>query len=129
MRHALFGDPIEVDLGGRGIRSLECNASGCLIVAGPFDSATGVAPKDFRLYTWSGKPNDSAVQLRSADLSLAAQLFHPEGIVGLPDGPLTSDSLIELVSDDSHWNPADKHDLISPKSFRSAIVRLGDVVP
>ncbi len=46
---ATFGTPIELELGGRGIRELKCSSTaGCLIVAGPADSATGTAPKNFR---------------------------------------------------------------------------------
>lgn len=48
---ATFGPPIGLDLGGRGVRSLERMDNGYLIVAGP------VADRgDFALYRWSGAP-------------------------------------------------------------------------
>lgn len=116
---ARFLEPIELDLGRRGIRSLECNKSGCLIVAGPPATTGGSFPKDFRLYTWSGNRFDRKVELRSADLTNLAPAFNPEGIVALPSGPLTRNTLIQLVSDDGD---------IRASTFRSAIVALGDVV-
>jgi hypothetical protein len=55
---ASFGAPIFLDLGGRSIRSIERGSDGVyLIVAGPADYATEIAPSDFRLFVWSGDPN------------------------------------------------------------------------
>ncbi len=48
---AKFGDPIELDLGGLGIRSMGYEAGRYLIIAGP-SSAQGA----FRLFSWSGNP-------------------------------------------------------------------------
>lgn len=52
-----LGDPIELDLGGRGIRSLEKAAdnSGYLILAGPAMSASTDVTHDFRLFRWDGQ--------------------------------------------------------------------------
>jgi uncharacterized repeat protein (TIGR01451 family) len=94
---ATFGAPIELDLGGRGIRSIECNASGCLILAGPPAGATGIPPADFRIYTWSGNPTD-APSLRTTDLTTLAADGSFEGIVEVPS-PLTESSPIQLVVD------------------------------
>lgn len=90
---ATFGAPIQLDLGGRGIRSMEANGTQVLIVAGPPDSATGVAPKDFRLYTWTGNAADQPV-LRAANLSGV----NAEGIVEVPSA-LTDSTVIDIVSD------------------------------
>lgn len=61
---AMFGAPLFLDLGGRGIRSLDRNAAGqYLIVAGPAGDATGIAPADFRLYAWTGQPADAPFDL------------------------------------------------------------------
>src|SRR5262249_2249529 len=77
---ATFGAPIELDLGGRGIRDIAKNASNqYVIIAGPPDDATGVAPKDFRLYTWTGNPADAPL-LRTATLAG----LNPEGIAEVP---------------------------------------------
>ena len=84
---AIFGAPIQLDLGGRGIRSLDCNASDCLMVAGPAASGS------FRLYTWNGNPAAQPVE-RSANLSG----LNPEGIVELP-AALTPTSAIQILSD------------------------------
>ncbi len=72
-----FAAPIFLNLGGRGIRSLECNANGCVILAGAVDSVA-----DFALYTWSGLPADEP-ELRSVDLSGEGGF---EAIVELPSG-------------------------------------------
>lgn len=85
---AQFGAPIQLDLGGRGIRSLDCNASECLIIGG---SAT--ASGNFRLYTWDGNPSSQPVE-RSGDLSG----LNPEGVVDLP-AALTAASVLQIVSD------------------------------
>jgi predicted extracellular nuclease len=95
---ASIGAAIELDLGGRGIREIKRSSGGdYLIIAGPADTATGTAPKDFRLFTWSGNAADAPV-LRSADLTslLAGGSF--ESIVDLPTN-LSSSSQIQLLVD------------------------------
>ena len=91
---AVFGDPIELDLFGRGIRSLEGIGTNFLIIAGPAGPVPTNYPNDFRLYTWTGAPSD-APQLRAA--SLAG--LNPEGIVELPELPWTPDREVQLLSD------------------------------
>lgn len=81
---ARFGSAIRLDLGGRGLRSIERVGSGYLIVAGP--------PADegaFALFRWSGKPNDVPVPVPT-DLGT----LRPEALLAWPDGQLT------LLSDD-----------------------------
>jgi RHS repeat-associated protein len=96
---ARFGEPFELDLNGRGIRSIERYSSGYLIVAGPSGATTEDA-YEFRLFSWSGDPNQQPQEL-SADLSGMV----PEGIVEIPTGSLTSSTQIQLVSDNgaSQW--------------------------
>jgi hypothetical protein len=91
---AVFGVPIELNLGGRGIRSFEANTNGVIIVAGPPGTATGVAPSDFRLYTWTGNAAD-APQERAANLAGMT----PEALVELPPPPWTAASTVQLISD------------------------------
>jgi hypothetical protein len=85
-----FGTPIELNLGGRGIRSIEQNANGqFLIVAGSYDSNHNAA-----LYEWDGNPASAPVLL-TADLTD----LNPEGIVSFPS-PFYNGSTVELMSDD-----------------------------
>ncbi|MBD2180567.1 DUF3616 domain-containing protein [Planktothrix sp. FACHB-1355] len=126
---ATFGAPIELDLGGRGIRSIEGNGNGFLIVAGAAFSPAGEAPNDFRLYTWSGDPSD-APQMRDTNLTG----MNPEGIVELPSGSINASNQIQLISDngDNVWY----NDGIAAKDltednfqkFRSDWVTLGNIV-
>ncbi len=74
---AIFGAPIQLDLGGLGIREIKKNSSNeYLIVAGSASSA-GV----FRIYSWTGNPANAPVQ-RATDLSG----MNPEAIVEVPSG-------------------------------------------
>jgi predicted extracellular nuclease len=101
---AQFGNPISLDLGGRAIRSIEANASGeYLIIAGPSGAATGVAPADFRLFSWSGNAADAPV-LRQADLSALLSGGSFEAIVEVPNA-LNAGSSLQLLSDngDTVW--------------------------
>lgn len=128
---ARFGPPIELNLGGRGIRSIECGPAGCLIVAGPPGKAEEIAPRDFRLFTWTGQPGDRP-RLRAADL----RGLMPEAIVELPPAPWTSNSQVQVLSDNGTtvWygdNVQAKHlDEPAFKKFRSDWVVLGpEVIP
>ncbi|MFN0095682.1 MAG: Ig-like domain-containing protein [Dehalococcoidia bacterium] len=145
---ATFGAPIFLDLGGRAIRSIAKNATGeYVIAAGPPDPATGLAPKDFRLFTWDGDADHDPV-LRNATLSVAPNtpiqhVVHPdgaslstsplgfEGIIEVPAGPLSSSSLIQLVVDagDTDWygdNTISKELPVDNfQKFRTEWVRLG----
>ena len=85
---AVFGTPIELDLGGRGIREIQSNGSQHVIIAGP--AATSGS---FQLYTWSGLATD--VPLARAEITG----INPEGIVQVPSGPLSSSTPLQLVSD------------------------------
>lgn len=126
---ATFGPPIELDLYGRGIRSLEGNTNGYLIVAGPAGAQSGEYPCDFKLYTWTGNPVDQPQQ-RAADCSG----LNLEGIVELPPGPWTPSSQIQLLSDNGgnvyykDGIPAKSLPVVNFKKCRSDIVTLGAVV-
>lgn len=58
---------IELNLGGRGIRSIDkaADGSGYLIIAGPSGSASDLVPNDFRLFTWDGNATHQPVQLNN----------------------------------------------------------------
>ncbi|OLP16352.1 hypothetical protein BST81_21405 [Leptolyngbya sp. 'hensonii'] len=125
-----FGAPIFLDLDGRGIRSIERNATGeYVIIAGPAGAATGTAPNDFRLYTWTGNGADAPV-LRNADLTALNANGSFESIVAVPDN-LTSGSQIQLLVDngDTIWynNGTASKDLSQDnfQKFRSETVTLG----
>jgi hypothetical protein len=79
-----FGAALRLDLGGRGVRSLERIGTGYLIVAGP------VADQgDFLLYRWSGLATDTPQSLPQRLGTL-----RPEALFAWPDGSL------QLLSDD-----------------------------
>ncbi|MFN4263687.1 MAG: chitobiase/beta-hexosaminidase C-terminal domain-containing protein [Thioalkalivibrionaceae bacterium] len=103
---ANFGTPIRLDLGGRGIRSLERLDDGnYVILAGPSASATGVAPLDFRLFTWSGltESDGRAIELYERPVSLAG--FTPPNFAASPEAfarlpaSLAAGGEIDIVSD------------------------------
>ena len=127
---AVFGVPVEIDLYGRGIRSIEALTNGNYMIVGgtPLDFATGY-PLDFRLYTWDGDPNHNPQQ-RAANLSG----MNPEGIVELPPWPWSSNSVVQLVSDNGtkvyYGDGVEAKHLQEPnfKKCRSDYVVLGDVV-
>ena len=128
---ARFGAPIELNLGGRGVRSIEGNAGGYLIVAGPPGAvASGVPPDDFRFFTWNGLANN-APQERSTGL----QHMIPEGIVELPPAPWTSNSPVQILSDNGitvyYGDTIEAKQLPhkAHKKFRSDWLALGAVVP
>jgi predicted extracellular nuclease/2',3'-cyclic-nucleotide 2'-phosphodiesterase (5'-nucleotidase family) len=127
---ATFGAPIQLDLGGRGIRSIERNSSGqYLIIAGPAGSAAGSTPNDFRLYTWTGNPTDTPV-LRAADLTALNSGGSFESIVEVPNS-LTDSTQIQLLVDngDTVWynNGTISKDLSQNnfQKFRSEVIPLG----
>jgi len=85
-----YDTPIELNLGGRGVRSIEKNANGqYLIVAGSFDNIHNPA-----LYEWNGIATSAPILL-SADLTS----LNPEGIISFPS-PFYNGSTVELISDD-----------------------------
>ena len=81
---ARFGGVIRLDLGGRGVRSIERVGSGYLIAAGPPADAGS-----FALFRWSGKAGDAP-----SPLKLDLGTLRPEALFAWPDGHLT------LLSDD-----------------------------
>lgn len=83
---AKFGPPVALDLGGRGVRSIDRMESQYLIVAGP------VADRgDFALYRWSGQAPDAPRLLPEAPLGT----LRPEAIVVWPNG-----RQVQVLSDD-----------------------------
>ena len=130
---ATFGAPIELDLGGRGIRSIERNASNqYLIVAGPVAEATGVAPSDFRLFTWSGNPAD-APQLQPVNLTALTTRGSFEAIVEVPN-PLSAAVPVQLVNDNggSDWYGSGvESKTLTPnfQKFRSDLITLTIATP
>jgi hypothetical protein len=86
---AIFGNPIELDLDGLGIRSIEYwpHQKRYLILAGAYDGSD-----EFALYQWSG-PGTNPQLLEDLDLPSD---FRPEGILFYGDRP----NHFQLLSDD-----------------------------
>jgi hypothetical protein len=88
---ATFEEPIYLDLGGRGVRSLDRVESRYLIVAGPVgDVGT------FAIYGWTGKRNEKPVLLSQLPSSGLA----PEALLAMP-----SSKEVTLLSDDGSSQP------------------------
>lgn len=84
-QRAKLGAAIELDLGGRGVRSLELVGATYYVVAGP----TG-DEGSFALYRWSGRAGDAPERI-AVDLGT----LRPEALFAIPET-----ASIELASDD-----------------------------
>jgi hypothetical protein len=120
LNSAVFGSPIELDLGVRGVRSIEGNGNGMLIVAGAFDNTP-----NFRLFTWAGTCADQPAERAASLIGM-----NVEAIVEIPAGSLTENSTVQLLSDNgrSVWynNGVDAKALPDPVTkFRGDTVTLG----
>lgn len=85
-QRAHFGEPFELNLGQRGIRSIERLGTGYLIVAGP----TG-DNGSFTLFRWSGVRGDAPSQISAVEL----KDLRPEALLAIPGG-----NRVLLLSDD-----------------------------
>lgn len=83
-KKARFGDPLKLDLGGLGVRSLSSYRDRYWIVAGPFDQGA-----TSRLFMWDGKDHAQALD------QIGLQGFNPEGFF-TPEGR----DRVMLLSDD-----------------------------
>ena len=82
---ANFGNAMELDLHGRGIRSIDLVGAEYYIVAGPIDDGGS-----FDIYRWSGKANAPPVVVPVPELAG----LHPESLVAMANGKL------QILSDD-----------------------------
>lgn len=90
---ARFGDPVLLDLGGLGIRSLERVKGSLLIVAGPAGGSKGEPPPSV-LYRWSGQFDQAPVKLHTFK-AVKGERFNPEALF------VDRDSLVVLSDDGS----------------------------
>jgi hypothetical protein len=92
---ARFGQPIELDLGGLGVRSLTYRADrkDFAIIAGPQSSGTNY------LYRWSGKPNEAPIRVPDLDFTS----WNPEA--GVIDADPAEKRLFILSDDGDKTNP------------------------
>lgn len=96
---AKFGPPFTLNLGTRGIRSIDSGYPGnYLITAGPIGDASSppAPPLDFRLFTWTGNPSNAPIER----LTTFPDGYSPEGAMP-PAASITSNTAIQFVSDDS----------------------------
>ncbi len=125
----VFGAPITLNLGGRGIRSIHRKGSTYYIIAGSPTNST-YRPGDFAIYSWTGNPAHIPVEL-AADLAGR----NPEGIADDQDPfGISSVPILRLVEDngtfDWYGEGAENKDFPLPlwsrlKKSRQFEVRLG----
>jgi hypothetical protein len=128
---ASFGAPIEIDLGGRGIRSIDKGSDGrYLIVAGPAGPASALVERNFALFAWSGRAGEAPVEL-SNDLDALRKATGGsfESIVEVP-GPVAAGTEVQLLLDngDTVWpgQTEPSKDLApADQKFDGFVVRLG----
>ncbi|MGZ8227793.1 MAG: DUF3616 domain-containing protein [Methylococcaceae bacterium] len=88
--NAVFGDPIELDLNGLGIRSIEYweSYNRFIIIAGAYDGSA-----QFSLFQWSGLKDENPEQVEVTGLPSD---FRPESVLFYPN----RDNQFQLLSDD-----------------------------
>ena len=105
---ARFGDAIELDLGGRAIRSMELVGLAYMIVAGP-----AADHGDFALYKWTGDAKDKPEQLLHEDFDQV----RPEALFAIP-----GTRKVQILSDDG--GPHVKGMAQDEQTFQSVTITL-----
>jgi hypothetical protein len=107
-KQAQFGAVIELDLGGRAIRSIELVGLAYMIIAGPAGDEG-----DFALYRWSGLADEAPLEL--SHLNFDGQ--RPEALFAIP-----GTRQVQILSDDGgkHRKALPAHE----QTFRSVVVHL-----
>ncbi|HDO1354929.1 TPA: Ig-like domain-containing protein [Aeromonas veronii] len=131
---AEFGEPVELNLAGRGIRDISRWQDHYLIVSGPAGASVAEVPDNFALYRWQGgdaqpvQLDHALEQLRSVSKGSIETLVQP-----LSEQTLNAGSQIQLLLDngDTVWpgQSAVSKDLpASEQKFQGAFMTLGQVV-
>jgi len=116
---AQLGAPLELDLGGLGIRSIDYHngLKRYVIVAGSYKGGSG-----FAMYLWNGLADGKPERVGDADFTD----LNPEAIVIYPDA--TEKDTIHVLSDDGTClvggKPCKELEDIQRRSFRSIRVQL-----
>jgi methionine-rich copper-binding protein CopC len=127
---ATFGAPVELELGGRGIRSIDKGTDGkYLIVAGPAGAAVPEVDRNFALFAWDGNPNSAPVELSNDLDALRKETGGSfESTVEVP-GSVTAGTQVQLLLDngDTKWDgkTASKDLPAADQKFDGFVVRLG----
>jgi len=127
---ATFGAPIELELGGRGIRSIDKGTDGnYLIVAGPAGAASPDVDRNFALFAWDGNANSAPVELSNdLDKLRAASGGSFESTVEVA-GPVKAGTQVQLLLDngDTLWDGKTASKDLPPadQKFDGFVVRLG----
>lgn len=127
---ATFGAPIELELGGRGIRSIDKGTDGnYLIVAGPAGAASPDVDRNFALFAWDGNPNSAPVELSNDLDALRKETGGSfESTVEVP-GPVKAGTQVQLLLDngDTKWDgkTASKDLPAADQKFDGFVVNLG----
>lgn len=95
-----FGTPIELNLGGRGIRAMAQGSDGqYLLLAGPSGAASSQAARNFALYAWSGAAADAPREIaNNIEAMRAASGGSLESIVDVA-GPVAAGTRVQLLMD------------------------------
>lgn len=128
---AVFGEPIELNLAGRGIRDISRWQDHYLIVSGPATASVHDIPDNFALYRWQGGDDQPVLwdndleQLRAVSKGSIETLVQP-----LSEQTMIAGSQIQLLLDngDTHWpgKAAVSKDLpASEQQFQGAFLTLG----
>jgi Lamin Tail Domain/Secretion system C-terminal sorting domain len=89
---ATLGTPIELNLGGRGIREMIRLTNGnYVIAAGSYDGTSNPA-----IYTWTGNATDAPVQATSFDVTGQ----NPEALIQVNQGGQLALDQLQVISDD-----------------------------
>jgi methionine-rich copper-binding protein CopC len=127
---ATFGTPIELELGGRGIRSIDKGSDGnYLIVAGPAGASVPEVDRNFALFAWDGNASTAPVELSNDLEALRKETGGSfESTVEVP-GPVKAGTQVQLLLDngDTRWDgkTASKDLPVAEQKFDGFVLRLG----